>query len=102
MKQTKKSIAKKIILSVTAVVLSLVLVLLIGIYAVWHNEISTIMSFKMLRDRNDEHKDGAVYTMDVKGDFYLDEFIVSHAFINIDVLLHAACKGAYSGPGNGL
>lgn len=92
MKQTKKSIAKKIILSVTAVVLSLVLVFLIGIYAVWHNEISTIMSFKMLRDRNDAHKDGAVYTMDVKGDFYLDEFVEQGGVKNDTELINFITK----------
>ena len=92
MKQTKKSITKTNILSVTAVVLSLVLVFLISIYAVWHNEISTIMSFKMLRDRNDAHKDGAVYTMDVKGDFYLDEFVEQGGVKNDTELINFITK----------
>lgn len=92
MKQTRKITAKKIILSVTAVILSLVLVLLIGVYAVWHNEISTLMSFKMLRERNDDHKDGAVYTMEVKGDFYLDEFVEQGGVKNDTELINFITK----------
>ena len=90
--KTKKSTAKKIIFSVTAVILSLVLVLLIGVYAVWHNEISTLMSFKMLRERNDDHKDGAVYTMEVKGDFYLDEFVEQGGVKNDTELINFITK----------
>lgn len=92
MKQTRKITARKIILSVTAVILSLVLVLLIGVYAVWHNEISTLMSFKMLRERNDDHKDGAVYTMEVKGDFYLDEFVKQGGVKNDTELINFITK----------
>ena len=92
MKQTKKSITKKILISVTAVVFSLVLVFLIGVYAVWHNEISTLMSFKMLRERNDDHKDGAVYTMEVKGDFYLDEFVEQGGVKNDTELINFITK----------
>ena len=32
-------------------------------------------SMKLLRERDDSHMDGAVYIMDVKGGFYLDEFV---------------------------
>ena len=46
-----------------------------GIWAVWHNEISSVASIQMLRERNDDHLDGAVYSMQVKGDFYLDDFV---------------------------
>ena len=66
---------KKILLGIAGALLALVLVLLIGIWAIWHNEIATLSSMKLVRDRNDEHLDGAVYTMYVKGDFYLDEFV---------------------------
>ena len=66
---------KKIVIRVLAVLLALVLVLAGVVYALWHNEIATLASMKLLRERNDGHLDGAVYTMHVKGDFYLDEFI---------------------------
>ena len=39
------------------------------------NELSTLASMEQLRARDDGHLDGSVYTMHVKGGFYLDEFI---------------------------
>ena len=66
---------KKVILGIAAVILGLALVAGITVYAVWHNEISTVASMKLVRDRNDDHLDGAVYTMNVKGGFYLEDFV---------------------------
>ena len=67
--------AKKIIIVVAASVLGLALILGIVVLAIWHNEIATLRSFKLVKERNDSHFDGAVYTMHVKGDFYLDDFV---------------------------
>ena len=69
----KKSI--KVVSCVLAGVLVLVLVGIGAVWAIWHNEISTLMSIQLLQDRNDAHRDGAVYTMDVSGGFYLEDFI---------------------------
>ena len=66
---------KKIVLGIAAVIAALLLVLMIAVFALWHNEIFTMTSMTMLRDRDDGHLDGAVYSMDVKGGFYLDEFV---------------------------
>lgn len=66
---------KKILLAVLAVIVALLVITVAAVFAVWHNEISTVASIKMLRDRNDDHLDGAVYSMNVKGDFYLDDFV---------------------------
>ncbi|MGN1082010.1 MAG: carcinine hydrolase/isopenicillin-N N-acyltransferase family protein [Candidatus Avispirillum sp.] len=66
---------RKVILGTVAALLAIVLILCGIVFAVWHNEIMTLTSIKLLRDRNDEHLDGAVYEMLVKGDFYLDEFV---------------------------
>lgn len=66
---------EKNLIGVTATILAVVLVLGVTVYAIWHNEISTIASMKLVRERNDAHLDGAVYTMNVKGDFHLDEFV---------------------------
>lgn len=66
---------KKILLGVLAVIVVLLVVAVAAVFAVWHNEIGTVASIKMLRDRNDGHLDGAVYSMNVKGDFYLDDFV---------------------------
>ena len=67
----KRSV-KKILLTVLAVLVVLLVLAFAGIWAVWHNEISSVASIRMLRER---HLDGAVYSMEVKGDFYLDDFV---------------------------
>lgn len=67
----KRHILRKLLLAVI-----LVIVLLVGaVAAVWHNEIGTLLSFKKIIDRNDEHLDGSVYIMKVAGDYYFDEFL---------------------------
>ena len=75
MTQIKTKSVKKLLVRIAVILLALVLALGIAVFAVWHNEIATLMSFEMVRDRNDAHLDGAVYTMNVRGDFYLDEFV---------------------------
>lgn len=68
-------IVKRILLGLLAAMLALAVILGGTVYALWHNELSTLASMKLLRERNDAHLDGAVYTMHVKGDFYLDDFV---------------------------
>ena len=41
----------------------------------------------MLRDRNDDHLDGAVYAMHVKGGFYLDDFVAQGGVSNDNELI---------------
>ncbi|MBQ7897230.1 MAG: linear amide C-N hydrolase [Clostridia bacterium] len=67
--------SEKVFIGIIVALLTVVLILGISVYAIWHNEISAIASMKLIRDRNDEHLDGAVYTMKVKGGFYLDDFV---------------------------
>ncbi len=73
--QKNPSRGKKLLLAIIAFALALLVVLAGTVYALWHNEIATISSIQLLKDRNDAHLDGAVYTMHVKGGFYLDDFI---------------------------
>lgn len=77
MEQNRKTMSrgKKIAAWIAAGVLLLVLALGGTVYDIWHNEISTVASMKLLKERDDAHQDGAVYTMHVKGDFYLDDFV---------------------------
>ena len=73
---------KKILLTIGIVLLSLILIAGILVYALWHNEISTLASIEMLVDANKENKSGPVYIMDVKGDYYFDEFIAQGGVTN--------------------
>ena len=66
---------KKILLTLLAALAALVVLAAAGVWAMWHNELGTLFSIKMLRESNGEHQDGAVYAMQVKGGFYLDEFV---------------------------
>ena len=77
MTETKQPMAlwKKLTLAVIGILVALVLIGAATVVAVWHNEISTYNSITLVRDRNDEHLDGGVYTMHVKGGFYLDDFV---------------------------
>ena len=63
-------------------VVALVVLAGVGIYAVWHNEIGSVASIEMLRDRNDDHLDGAVYSMHIQGGFYLDDFVAQGGVSN--------------------
>ena len=71
----KKSLWKKIVLGIVLVLIVVILGLGITIAALWHNEISSVLSIKMLVDENEENRSAPVYQMDVSGDYYFDEFI---------------------------
>lgn len=73
----------------TLVVLLMLLVALAGtVYALWHDEIATLASMKLLRERNDAHLDGAVYIMHVSGGFYLDDFVAQGGVSNDGELIN--------------
>jgi len=66
---------KKLLLAIAITPIALILLLSALVYALWNDEISTISSITLVRERDDAHHDGAVYTMSVNGDFYLDDFV---------------------------
>lgn len=64
------------ILSITlAVIIVLIAVFGIVIGCLWGDVIATVLSFTHLQARNDENKEGSVYSMNVKGGFFLDSFV---------------------------
>ncbi|MFA6829323.1 MAG: linear amide C-N hydrolase [Bacilli bacterium] len=69
-----RKLKRGLIISVCAI-LGIVVAAGVTVTSIWYNEISTMMSFKKIQDRNDDEGDGAVYSMDVKGDFYFDDFL---------------------------
>ena len=66
---------KKILLRVLAVLVALLVLLAATVFFVWRDEIATLNSLTLVRDRNDAHLDGGVYTMHVQGDYYMDDFL---------------------------
>lgn len=67
--------------------LALVLALVIAVMCLWGNELFTLMSFRQVRERNDAHLDGAVYMMNVRGGFYLDDFVAQGGVKSDDELI---------------
>lgn len=73
---TKKRVPlwARVLCIILAVIIVIAAALGITLFSVWGDEIATISSFTHLRERNDENKEGSVYSMNVKGGFYLDDF----------------------------
>ena len=74
MKQKSISL-KRVLMIVLIALVGVALIALLTVYGIWHNEISTLTSFRQIRERNDAHNDGSVYMRELSGGFYLDKFI---------------------------
>ena len=83
---------QKILIGVGIGILALILISGVLIFALWHNEIGTLMSMEKVRERNDKHLDGAVYTMEVKGGFYFDEFLEKGGVTSDEELINFITK----------
>ena len=66
---------KKVVEGIAIALVAVIVVAVAAVGVMWSDEIGSIASIKEVRARNDAHKDGAVYTMHVKGGFYLDDFV---------------------------
>ncbi|MCQ2576104.1 MAG: carcinine hydrolase/isopenicillin-N N-acyltransferase family protein [Treponema sp.] len=84
--ETKKLI-KRICAITGGTILGLILVLVLAVFCIWHNEISTVSTFKKIKDRNDAHSDGSVYVMKVSGGYYFDKFLKQGGVSNDSELL---------------
>lgn len=65
----------KVLKKVWIVVLSVILVAVTGIFALWHNEIATVASITTIIDQDLSHDDGYTYEMNVSGEYYFDDFL---------------------------
>lgn len=65
----------RIVAITLAAIIAVFVILGITVACVWSDEIATLGSFKKLRDRYDDNKEGSVYFMDVKGGYYFDDFL---------------------------
>lgn len=64
-KEKRSSILKKVILSICATLVVIILVIM----AMWFNEINSIMSMEMIVDAKEENRSAPVYLMDVRGGY---------------------------------
>lgn len=60
----------KVLKRLACVLAALVIALAVAVFALWHNELATLSSLKKLSDRDEAHRDGAVYQLNVSGGYY--------------------------------
>ena len=65
----------KVLKRLACVLSALVIILAVAVFALWHNELATLSSLKKLSDRDEAHRDGAVYQLNVSGGYYFDDFL---------------------------
>ena len=65
----------KVLKRLACVLAALVIALAAAVFALWHNELATLSSLKKLSDRDEAHRDGAVYQLNVSGGYYFDDFL---------------------------
>lgn len=88
----KMALWKKIVLGIVSTILLLIIVLVITVFAVWHNELTSVSSIKLLQEANEENKSAPVYQMDIKGNYYFDDFIDKGGASNDNELINFIVK----------
>ena len=71
----KRNSLSKLLRRIACALAALVIALAVAVFALWHNELATLTSFQKLSDRDEAHRDGAVYQINVSGDYSFDEFL---------------------------
>lgn len=89
--------AKKIIKNIFITFGFIVVAATILIVAVYRNEISSLSSIKEIMPEDPSHDDGVVLTMDVKGDYYMDELMEQGGVKSDKELIEFATKNLTKG-----
>lgn len=71
----KRNSLSKLLRRIACALAALVITLAVAVFALWHNELTTLASFQKLSDRDEAHRDGAVYQINFSGDYFFDEFL---------------------------
>ena len=71
----KRNSLSKLLRRIACALAALVIALAVAVFALWHNELTTLASFQKLSDRDEAHRDGAVYQISFSGDYSFDEFL---------------------------
>lgn len=87
-KRRKCKLWVKITCIVLAVIIAIIAIFGIVFACVWSDEISTVRSFAKVRSRNDARDEGSVYSMNVKGGFYFDDFLAKGGASNDTELIN--------------
>lgn len=71
----KRNSLSKLLRRIACALAALVIALAVAVFALWHNELTTLASFQKLSDRDEAHRDGAIYQINFSGDYFFDEFL---------------------------
>ena len=71
----KRNSLSKLLRRIACALAALVIALAVAVFALLHNELTTLASFQKLSDRDEAHRDGAVYQINFSGDYFFDEFL---------------------------
>lgn len=71
----KRNSLSKLLRRIACALAALIIALAVAVFALWHNELATLASFQKLSDRDAAHRDGAVYQINVSGDYSFDAFL---------------------------
>ena len=71
----KRNSLSKLLRRIACALAALVIALAVAVFALWHNELTTLASFQKLSDRDEAHRDGAVYQINFSGDYFFDKFL---------------------------
>lgn len=71
----KRNSLSKLLRRIACALAALVIALAVAVFALWHNELATLASFQKLSNRDEAHRDGAVYQINFSGDYSFDEFL---------------------------
>ena len=71
----KRNSLSKLLRRIACALAALVIALAVAVFALWHNGLTTLASFQKLSDRDEAHRDGAVYQINFSGDYFFDEFL---------------------------
>lgn len=79
---------KKITLITLTSILGLVLLVFIIIFGVWNKEIRSVASIDMLIEAKEDNKSGAIYEMEMKGDYYFLKYLEEGGASSDDELIN--------------
>ena len=88
---------KKILKIVLIAIVFVALIITATLFALWHNELSTVSSIELLVDAHEENNSAPVYLMDVKGDYYFDDFLEQGGASNDSELINFVVENITKG-----
>lgn len=88
---------KKILKNTLKIVLLMIIVVFLAIVALYKNELASLLSVRQIMEENLSHNDGMVLTMNIKGNYYMDELMEQGGVKSDKELIDFATKNLTKG-----